>query len=153
MHPSSVPAAAEGSAKSSDLLFWTGGGNRDSSELCVCFFICLKNICESKLLADGLFSGSCCKQSSTKLWKAGENVLEKGIFSLSLVIVRVILSPIPESTPDREFFILDSPWGNVFISQGQYAGPFSFCSSIWVQGISWNGTRPLANSHAVIPTL
>ena len=60
-----------------------------------------------------LFSGSCCKQSCTKLRKAGENVFEEGVCNLSLFTVRVpletcTLSPIPESTPDREFFILDS---------------------------------------------
>lgn len=60
-----------------------------------------------------LFSGSCCKQSCTKLRKAGEKVFEDGVCNLSLFPVRVpletsTLSPIPESTPDREFFILDS---------------------------------------------
>lgn len=60
-----------------------------------------------------LFSGSCCKQSCTKLKNAGEKVFEDGVCNLSLFTVRVpletsTLSPIPESTPDREFFILDS---------------------------------------------
>ena len=73
----------------------------------------MKKTWDNTLLADGLFSGSCCRQSCTKLRKAGENVSEGSVCNLSLFTVQVpletcTLSPIPESTPDRELFILDS---------------------------------------------
>lgn len=171
-----------------------------------------KHTCFVLLIDDQgyLFSGSCCKHSCTRLKKAGEKVFVAGVWSRSLLTVWVpvetsTLSPIPESTPDWEFLILESDCGKPPMSSGLYGGPFSFCNSIWEEGkhswmlsrgkkhldkndsqslestanvfdgshldprklskpslgsfitwvlcMSWKGTRPVANSHAVIPTL
>lgn len=60
-----------------------------------------------KCLHHYLLSGCCCRQSWTRLCRVAEWFLGAGLWGLSAVAVRVrlpvaTLSPIPESTPERD---------------------------------------------------
>lgn len=85
-----------------------------------------------------LFSGSLCRQSSTKAWKCGENVRlygwpaeeEEG----SPLEWRAPPAPgpsqIPESAPERDGFMDSSSGGIVVVSSKHGTVPLSFSSSI-----------------------
>lgn len=84
-----------------------------------------------------LFSGSLCRQSSTKAWKWGLKVRLYGCGAAadgSPLVWRELLAPgpsqMPESAPEHEGFMVSSSGGMVLVSSRQGTVPFSFSSSI-----------------------
>lgn len=88
-----------------------------------------------------LFSGSLCRQSSTKAWKWGLKVrlygfpAEEDEGSPFVWRAPPALGPsqIPESAPERDGFMLSSSGGMVVVSSRQGTVPFNFSNNIWQQ--------------------
>lgn len=92
------------------------------------------------LYSTDLRSGCCCRHSWTRLCRVAEWFLGPGLWGRSVggavaLCVRLpvaTLSPMPESTPDRDTFSPpSSPRGKGATSRRQQWEPRSFCSSIW----------------------
>lgn len=97
---------------SSGLVRGTAGYMRLRNESFVCLFTCLKKGWVRRVVAEGLWSGCCCRHCWTRLWRVAEWFFGPGLCGLSVggaVALWVMepvatLSPIPESTPERDTF-------------------------------------------------